>query len=118
MSKREEVNGVNIKELSDKLNAANDLLKETVEMQHRNQESMGNQIKVMAKQSKILELKLKFIKECAVALVKQKAFILEDMDKSKESLMIESQRIEEQMLKGNDDGGAGEYLISVKKAIK
>ncbi len=67
------------------------------------------------KQNNILELKLKFVKESTDTLVKQKKFIMEDTERSKEQLKKESLRIEERMMNENSNK---DYLISVKKAVK
>ena len=58
---------------------------------------------------------MKFVKESTETLVKQKQFLVEDLDKSRIMLMNESVSVEQHMLSENSNK---DYLISVKKAVK
>jgi hypothetical protein len=59
-------------------------------------------------------LKLKLLRDSVETLYKQKMFIVENIERSRDILKRESEQVEENMMKQNDNK---EYLISVKKAV-
>ncbi len=59
-------------------------------------------------------MKLKLLRDSVETLYKQKMFIVENIERSRDILKRESEQVEENMMKQNDNK---EYLISVKKAV-
>lgn len=60
-------------------------------------------------------MKLRLLKDSVETLYKQKIFIMENIQRSKELLQKETVQVEDKMMKQNDNK---EYLISIKKAVK
>ena len=60
-------------------------------------------------------MKLRLLKDSVETLYKQKIFIMENIQRSKELLQKETEQVEDKMMKQNDNK---EYLISIKKAVK
>eukprot|EP00347_Sterkiella_histriomuscorum_P013376 403364949 len=104
-----------LSEVQTRLKQANQLQYDTSNELQQRIENLENLISVQTKQLSIQDLKLQFVKESTQNLLRQKNFLIEDLQKSKKQLTEESDSLE---VKAAEQNPANQdYLISIKKAV-
>jgi hypothetical protein len=112
---QEKQRDVYVNEIEGKLTSLSKIHVETKSHNNEKIAHLENQAELKHKENQMLYLRLKYMRQIADVLLRQKSFLSETLEKSKKELEVKMSQLESGMLSQNKNKS---YLVSVEKAVK